>query len=161
VTFLQRFGGSLNLKVPCHLIVIEGVFLERMDQSLKPCFIKIELPSDADAADVVQSISRRVICKLRWLGYLEVGIDAAVATGDDPLLDNEPELAYTMAASVKQRVAFGERAGLKVRRIGSGFGDEGERPELTGSRCANVHGCSVHANTEDANGALICAFNRP
>jgi hypothetical protein len=140
------------------LIVIEGVFLERMDQSLKPCFIKIELPSDADVADVVQSISRRVICKLRRLGYLEVGIGAAVAAGDDPLLDNEPEVAYTMAASVKQHIAFGERAGPKVRRIGSGFGDEGERPELTGSRCANVHGCSVHANTEEANGDLICAF---
>jgi len=57
-----------------------------------------------------------------------------VATCYDPLLDNEPELACTMAASVKQRIAFGERAGQKVRRIGSGFGYEGERPELTGPR---------------------------
>jgi len=30
---------------------------------------------------VVQKISRRVIRKLRQLGYLEAGIDAAVATG--------------------------------------------------------------------------------
>jgi hypothetical protein len=52
-----------------------------------------------------------------------------VATGYDPLLDNAPELARTMAASVTQRIAFGERAGQKVRRIGSGFGDEEERPE--------------------------------
>ena len=49
--------------------------------------------------------------KLRQLGYLETGIDAAVATGYDPLRDDEPELARTMAASVKQRIAFGERAG--------------------------------------------------
>ena len=48
----------------------------------------------------------------------------AVATGYDPLRDTEPELARTMAASVKQRIAFGERAGDKVRRIGSGFGSE-------------------------------------
>jgi hypothetical protein len=33
-----------------------------------------------------------------------------------------------------------ERAGQKVRRIGSGFGYEGERPALTGARCASVHG---------------------
>src|SRR5437762_2579002 len=58
----------------------------------------------------------------------EFWMEVAVATGYDPLLDNEPELARTMAASVKQRIAFGERAGEKVRRIGSGFGYEGERP---------------------------------
>lgn len=51
-------------------------------------------------------------------------MDVPVAMGYDPLLDNEPELARTMAASVKQRIAFGERAGQNVRRIGSGFGSE-------------------------------------
>jgi hypothetical protein len=34
-----------------------------------------------------------------------------------------------------------------VRRIGSGFGYEGEAPRLTGLRCASVHGFSLHANT--------------
>jgi predicted dienelactone hydrolase len=48
-----------------------------------------------------------------------------VATGYDPLLDNEPELARTMAASVQQRIAFGERAGEKVRHIGSGAALDG------------------------------------
>src|SRR5262249_38260584 len=36
----------------------------------------------------------------------------------------------------------------KVRRLGSGFGDAGERPALTGPRCASVHGFSLHANTD-------------
>jgi hypothetical protein len=169
--------------------VIEGVFLDRTDQDRKPRFLKGEPPTDDDIADVVQEIGRRVIRKLRQLGYLEAGIDAAVATGYDPLLDNEPELARTMAASVQQRIAFGERAGEKVRRIGSGFGYEGERPALTGPRGASVHGFSLHANTaipahrcdqlehlirytgrgavslerleEDTNGDLIYALNRP
>jgi len=78
----------------------------------------------------------------------EAGIDAAVATGYDPLRSEEPALACTMAASVQQRIAFGERAGHKVRRIGSGFGSEGERPALTGPRCASVNGFSLHANTQ-------------
>jgi hypothetical protein len=95
-----------------------------------------------------QSISRRIIRKLRHLGYLEAGIDAAVATGYDPLVDDAPELARTMAASVQQRIAFGERAGQQVRRIGSGFGDTGETPTLAGPRCASVHGFSLHANTQ-------------
>jgi hypothetical protein len=65
---------------------------------------------------VVQKISRRVIRTLRHLRYLEAGIDDTVATAYDPLLDNEPTLARTMAASVQQRIAFGERAGQQVRR---------------------------------------------
>jgi hypothetical protein len=103
--------------------------------------------------------------------------------------DNEPELARTMAASVAQRIAFGERTGQKVRRIGSGFGSESERPELTGPRCASINGFSLHANTqvpahrrdqlerlirytargavalerlaEDANGDLLSSFTKP
>jgi hypothetical protein len=138
---------------------------------------------------VIQKISRRVIRTLRRLGYLEAGMDVPVATGYDPLLDNEPEFARTVAASVKQRIAFGERAGEKVCRIGSGFGYEGERPEFKGPRCASVNGFSLHANTqipahrrdqlerlvrytgrgavslerleEDANGDLMYALNRP
>jgi len=64
------------------------------------------------------------------------------------LTANEPALARTLAASVQQRTAFGERAGQKVRRLGAGFGYEGEHPTLTGTRCASIHGFSLHANTQ-------------
>ena len=138
---------------------------------------------------MVQKISRQVIHTLRRLGYLEAGIDDARVTGYDPLRDNEPELARTMAASVTQRIAFGERAGQNVCRIGSGFGYEREHPALTGPRCASVNGFSLHANTqvpahrrdqlerllryttrgavalerleEDANGDLVYTFKKP
>jgi hypothetical protein len=111
------------------------------------------------------------------------------AAGYDPLLDNEPVLARTMAASVKQRIACGERASQQVRRIGSGFGYDGEHPALTGPRCARVNGFSLHANTqvpahrrdqlerlmrytargavalerlqEDASGDLVYTFTKP
>ena len=114
VTFLQRFGGALQLNLHYHVIVMEGVFLDRTNQGLKPRFLKGEPPSDTDVANVVLKISRRVIRKLRRLGYLEAGMEVPVATGYDPLLDTEPELARTMAASVTQRIAFGERAGQQV-----------------------------------------------
>ena len=148
VSFIQRFGGSINLNVHFHVVFLEGVYLDRTEAGLKPRFVKVEPPTDADIADVVQKISRRVIRTLRRLGYLEAGIDAAVATGYDPLLDNEPTLARTMAASVQQRIAFGERAGQQVRRMGAGFGYEGASPALTGPRCASVNGFSLHANTQ-------------
>jgi hypothetical protein len=188
-TFLQRFGGALQLNLHYHVIFMEGVFLDRTAHGLTPRFVKGEPPSDADIAYVVQKISRRVIRTLRRLGYLEAGMDVPVATGYDPLRDTETELTRTMAASVKQCIAFGGRAGHNVHRIGSGFGYEGERPERTGPRCASVNGFSLHANTEipayrrdqlerlmrytargslslerlaqDANGALMYRFNRP
>ena len=51
----------------------------------------------------------------------------------DPLMDDEPALAYTLAASVKQRMAFGERVGQQVRRMSSGFGSvHGERCRSAG-----------------------------
>src|SRR5205823_9072651 len=139
----ERF---LNLHF--HVIFLEGVYLDRTDQGLKPRFVPGEPPTDTDIAAVVQKISRRVLRKLRQLGYLEASGDAPMATGYDPLGDDEPELARTMAASVQQRIAFGERAGQRVRRIGSGFGHEGERPTLTGPHCASVQGFSLHAHTQ-------------
>jgi hypothetical protein len=90
----------MNLHLHFHAVCLEGVYLDRSDQGLKPRFVKAEPPSDADIATVLQKISHRVIRTLRRLGYLEAGMEVPVATGYDPLRDTEPELARTMAASV-------------------------------------------------------------
>src|ERR671934_86162 len=189
VTFIQRFGSALNVHLHFHILFLEGVYLDRTAVGLKPRFLAGAPPTDTEIAAVLQQISRRVIRKLRRLGYLETGVEAPVATGYDPLRDTTPELARTMAASVQHRIAFGERAGQHVRRIGSGFGTEGEVPRLTGPRCASVHGFSLHANTavpahrrdqleqlirstargavslerlqEDAHGDLVYTFTHP
>jgi Putative transposase len=146
--FIQRFGSAINLTVHFHPLFLEGVYLDRTAARRKPRLVTGEPPNEADVADVVQKISRRLIRKFCRLGYLEAGLDATGATGDDPLRDHEPALAYTMAASVQQRIACGERAGQPVRPIGAGFGYEGEAPRLTGPRCASVHGFSLHAQTQ-------------
>ena len=189
MTFIQRFGSAINLNLHFHCIFLEGVYLDRTEAHLKPRFVKGEPPTDADITAVVQKISRRIIRKLRHLGYLEVGLDAPTATGYDPLRDDAPELARTMATSVQQRLAFGERASERVRRIGAGFGVDGEVPTLTGPHCTSVQGFSLHANTQvpahrrdqlerlirytargavslerltqDANGDLIYTFTHP
>ena len=148
VTFLQRFGSALQLHLHFHCVFLEGVSCDRTAARLKPRFVKSEPPTDTDLAAVVQKLSHRVSRTLRSLGYLEAGGDAAVATGSDPLVEDAPALARTLAASVTQRIAFGERMGQKVRRLGTGFGHEGETPRLTGPRCASVQGFSLHANTQ-------------
>jgi hypothetical protein len=189
VTFMQRFGSALTLNLHCHCVFLEGVYLDRTEAGLKPRFVHGEPPSDTDIATGVQKIRRRIIRMLRRSGYLEAGTEDVVATGHDPRRDDAPELAQTLVASVQQRLAFGERAGQKVRRIGSGFGYEGESPALTGPHCASLGGFSLHANTqvpahrrdqlerliryttrgamalerlgEDTHGDLIYTFTRP
>ena len=189
VTFLQRFGGSLNLNLHYPFVFLEGVFVDRSAQGLKPRFLPAAAPTDADSATIRQKISQRVIRELRKRGYLEADTQDVVPAGYDPANDENPELARTMAASVQQRLAFGERAGQRVRRIGSGFGDAGESPTLSGTRCASVNGFSLHANThvpahrrdelerllrytargavslerleQGADGDLLYTFNRP
>jgi hypothetical protein len=52
VTFLQRFGGSLNLNLHYHVIFLEGVFVDRAAQGLKPRFRPATLPTDADNVTV-------------------------------------------------------------------------------------------------------------
>jgi hypothetical protein len=189
VTFLQRFGSAMTLHVHFHMVFLEGVYLDRTDHGRTPRFLQGEPPSDADITAVVQTISRRVIRTLRQRGYLETGSEGDVPTGQDPRRADTPALARTMAASVQQRIAFGERAGQQVRRLGAGFGIEGEAPTRTGTRCASVRGFSLHANTQvpahrrdqlerllrstargavslerlthDANGDLVYTFTHP
>src|SRR6266705_1992642 len=74
VSFIQRFGGSMNLNVHFHVVFLEGVYLDRTEEGLKPRFVKVEPPTDADVTAVLQQISRRVIRALRRLGYMEAGI---------------------------------------------------------------------------------------
>jgi hypothetical protein len=53
-----------------------GVSLDRADQGRTPRFVTGEPPTDADSiATVVQTISHRLMRKLRQLGYLEAGLD--------------------------------------------------------------------------------------
>jgi hypothetical protein len=126
VTFVQRFGGSINVNLPYHMIFLEGSMKSAVLRAASHGFAPQEPPTDAEIAAVLDKISQRVIRALRTLGYLEAGTEDVVPTGYNPASDDDPELARTLAASVQQRIAFGERAGQRVRRIGSGFGYEGK-----------------------------------
>ncbi|HEY7495389.1 MAG TPA: transposase [Candidatus Tectomicrobia bacterium] len=61
ITFIQRFGGAIELNVHFHVVFLEGVYLDRTDQSRKPCFLKVKPPGDAGIATALQKVSRRVI----------------------------------------------------------------------------------------------------
>ena len=103
VTFVQRFGSALNLNLHFHMSFLEGIYVDRTAQGLRPRFVTGEPPSDADIAAVVQKISRRVIRTLRQRGSLEADTDDVGATGHDPLCDDTPELARIIATIIRGR----------------------------------------------------------
>src|SRR5947209_15517546 len=62
VTFVQRFGGALNLNVHFHCLVPDGVFVEEK-QGIR--FVALPGPSEDEVRDVLGRIARRVRKLLR------------------------------------------------------------------------------------------------
>jgi hypothetical protein len=134
VTILQRFGGSLNLNIHLHMLLLEGGYYNTKDG---PKFWWIERPTDEEIKELVKTIAHRVIRHLKKQGHFADDKESVEEFESDEVL---PEL---QAASVRNKVALGDRRGQWIRRIGSlGINDV---PELTGPLCANIAGFSLHA----------------
>ena len=138
ITFVQRFGAALNLNVHFHLLHLEGYY----DTTTRAKFQKGRAPTNQDIQNLVNEISTRLVKFLRKRGYLK---DPPDERPTDPLFEQDPTYATCLSASVRHRIALGEREGKRVRFIGSGFGYEGDTPELKGKLCAMVNGFSLHA----------------
>jgi hypothetical protein len=62
VTFVQRFGGSLNLNVHFHLLALDGVFV---GERSSPKFLPSTAPARSELHDVVKRTCDRILAKLR------------------------------------------------------------------------------------------------
>jgi len=139
VTFIQRFGDALNLNLHFHAIMLDGVYRQERGGAVR---------------------FRRIVRRLRRL-LIQRGLtpDADAATADS-LPEGQPLLAEIYAASVRSRIAIGERAGLAVLRIGD-LVDPEEAAFVTGPRVRTsparfspmIDGVSLHANVAVPAGA--------
>jgi len=143
VSYLQRAGSALNLNLHFHLLALDGLYT--VDDAGDPIFHRIPGIHDHEVARVVDRVSRRVVKYLRKSGRLSAQGEE-VYIGDQSE-DNDVTLAHLKRASISSRIALGERAGLKVRRIGGSFGYEEEIPKSQGYGCASKNGFSIHAAT--------------
>jgi len=109
VTFVQRFGSSLNLNIHAHVLMLDGVYVTDPDSG-QPTFVAVEPPTDDQVQHLVEQAAHRLIAVLQRRGVLD---DAQV----DAQADQEPVLAAIAAASIQGLVATGERAGRRVRRV--------------------------------------------
>jgi hypothetical protein len=139
VTFVQRFGGSINLHTHFHAIALDGVYADPEDTGT-PRFFALSPVSDEEVARVTATVAKRVVALLIRRGLLEENGPA----GLDPLAEEEPLLAACAQASVGHRIATGLRAGKHVMRLGDRIEVEDVESRV-GEQCAAVQGFSLHA----------------
>jgi len=139
VTFVQRFGGAINLNIHFHSLILDGVYYE--DANKEICFQRLPPPDDSEVARVTVCIVKKIHRLLERRG---LGPKADPEEGD-PLLLDQPLLAELYGASVQGRIASGPGAGKRLAGIRFEFEME-TRGEKLGRRCANLSGFSLHAN---------------
>ena len=132
VAVLQRFGGSLNLNVHIHALVLDGVFTRRAGGQVR--FHLAPAPSETDMAEVLASLVPAVQRLLRRHGVE----DEEVA---DSFAEAEPILAGWAAASVEGLAMAGAE-----RRRPTRLGEANTSSALTPSAChARWEGFDLHA----------------
>jgi hypothetical protein len=141
VTFIQRFGSALNLTPHFHSLVLDGVY-QGPAHSLGP-FLPLPPPTTEDVARVMAGTARRVMRLLEKRGLDRPDVSRA---SEDALLTT------LMAASVRSRIATGQEAGQRWRRLGDrveplepGLGD-GQANSDPPARCVREGGMSLHAD---------------
>ena len=138
-TARRRTPVLSNTNLHVHTLVLDGVFTEASGGVL--AFHAAPGPSNAEVAGARATIRHRVQRLL-----VRYGLEAAdEATGPaDRFADESPVLAEIVGASVQGRVALGQRAGARVRRLV----DTRDSAAVTsrGPRQAHLDGFDLHAN---------------
>lgn len=137
VTFVQRFGGALNLNVHFHTLALDGVYRPlgndrglRFDPAPPPTAEELERLLNRAVRGIARLVERR------GLGH-----------EPDPLSEGDPLLAQLLAAAVQGRAATGPRAGQRVLRFGDRVEIEADgsgAPEAVPG-LARAGGFSLHA----------------
>src|SRR6516165_3534494 len=96
VTFVQRFGSSVNLHTHFHTIALDGVYAAGPDG--RPQFHELPPPEDAEVLHVTTRIAGRVLAMIQRRGLEDEA---------DSLGENDPGLAALYAAAVRGRIATG------------------------------------------------------
>ena len=142
VTFVQRFGGALNLNVHLHVLLPDAVFLPGETEDDELVLLPLAPPEDKD----IQSILEKVVRRVSALVPKRCGIEQDFGI--------EPETDVLDGAV--------DEAMRKVPRLP--WSAEDEAPEgaphasRTGKRAMRLQGFSLHANTAVAADAAQNAY---
>lgn len=141
ITFVQRFGSALNLNVHFHILFLDGVY-HRPSGSESPSWARLQPPEAEEIKMLVEKLSLRISRHLKRKGYLKESEGQNQLAGEetDPLQSQSPLLASCVAASVQNKTALYDRAGLYVRKLGI----HPLEARVTGFKSASMNGFSLH-----------------
>ena len=136
ITFVQRFGGALNLNVHFHSITPDGLFVLTSAGDL--CFVPLEPPSGEDVARLGRRIFRRLTkIATRYLAQSE----------DDYLDPDDEQATLQHALSVALRPPVRPQPSLPIGGL-----EQPEHQSLAEELCTAAGGFSLHvARTVEAH----------
>ncbi len=135
VSFVQRYGGSLNLNVHIHMVCIDGVYAPDVDG--RPRFYPLRRIEDSEIRQLTETLASRITTLVQRRFGESCG-------EEDPLSREQPWLAGLYAASVSNRIADGPNAGRRVTLAGGAIEPEAIE-ERSSPLCAAVDGFNLHA----------------
>lgn len=139
VTLIQRFGSALNVNIHFHMLWLDGVYEEHIEQPpRKPRLHRARAPSSAQLTQLAGTIAHRVCRHLTRKGWLE-GEDESSFLSDSAGSDDG--LDALRMSSVTYRIATGAQAGRKVATLQTLPGDAGPVEGDAGQ----IGGFSLHA----------------
>jgi len=143
ISFTQLAGSAINYNYHWHILYLDGVYVDDGGVKLK----RLKSLTNADVEKILGRVVARVIKLCRRKGLLSEEGEALVQVKQDSLFEDHDILAEVMDASIRQKIALGERKGQEVRKIGKSFGFEGEIAVPQGHLCYSQNGFSIHAAT--------------
>ncbi len=154
VTFIQRYGSSLNLNIHFHILVVEGIWHKKDAKELpknpdaKTKLLELDQPTNDDIDKLTHSIKDHIARLLIKKGYRKPESDnnEFVGSEQEGFFTDGAVIDELQAASIQSRLATGPSRGQRVRKLGQQI----HLPftgQLKGPRCFAVEGFSLHANT--------------
>tara|TARA_B100000029_G_scaffold208001_1_gene205800 strand:- start:1453 stop:2949 length:1497 start_codon:yes stop_codon:yes gene_type:complete len=138
ITFIQRFGGSLNLNIHFHTLFLDGAYFKNKKSII---FKKIKPPSTNEVREINLKIKKRFIRALRKKELIE---DYEEGNTQFIFPEVNPILEKGHASSIQKKIAWGTRKGKKVLLVGKLYDLPWE--EFSGKRSSYIDGLSLHAN---------------
>ena len=113
LTFVQRFGSSLNVHVHLHVCALDGVFVDDGGEGgACPRFVPAPPPTRTELAALLERVSARVTTWLRKHGHIRTD-DELYASNDrpEPSFQEALALAGTQRGTLEKRRDDGEAEG--------------------------------------------------
>ena len=134
VTFIQRFGGSLNLNIHFHIMYLNGVYTFEQE---KPHFHFISPPTQLELDNLLKTIAQRTVKLLEKRGLIvqDEGTEHQFLNVKDT-----EAIDHIHSSSITYRIALGKYKGQKALTLRTMPNQKKQKPFLS-----EYSGFSLHA----------------